>query len=68
MDLMIIPQGTPVLISKAGDYHNGMVGVVFSDGQHSASEVRVGDCTHTFHNSELRTPPEPDVIPEPVEI
>lgn len=64
----IIPQGTEVLVSKAGDYHNGMIGIVISRGQHSASDVKIGDCIHTFHNSELRTPPEPDAIPEPVVI
>lgn len=64
--MQTIPYGTKVLISEAGAYHNGDVGVVVSHGMHSASEVRVEGCVHTFHNSSLRIPPEKDTIPAPV--
>jgi len=64
----VIPFGTEVLISAAGSYHNGDVGTVISHGQQSASSVKVGECQHVFHNSELRPIPEQDTIPAPVEL
>jgi hypothetical protein len=62
------PHGSSVLVSKAHDHHNGDVGTVTSVNQHSASLVSFEDCTHVYHNSELRPVPEPDTIPAPVDL
>ena len=62
---MVLSTGEEVLISLAGNCHNGDVGSVVKVTTFGAL-VRVRDCVHLYDRARLRPVPAPDTIPTPV--